>query len=216
MFMRCFHKFSNYLLVLFFTLSLMFLALAASTLYAADSNSSEQTNADNKTTAQQPNLSIRVPPSENYRFKPVEKSPAGLEITPPIPQPLITKTDPIPDLVLAQGQEEPVRLEPELAFIGNIYQVALLQDGRRVIIETDTNLMTQAYISEAGKRSRFIPNGHYDLHKGVLVRLPQGQYTLTDDTSILLSIYKGEVINFVPRWGVEMGKFVAYDLISAQ
>ncbi|MCH2038934.1 MAG: hypothetical protein MK137_10125 [Rickettsiales bacterium] len=203
-------------MVLFFVLSLMFLALASSTLYAANSNASADVTPAKETTAQQPNLSIRVAPSENYRFKPVEKSPAGLDITPPIPQPVIPKTDPIPDLALAPGQEEPFGLEPEPAFIGNIYQVALLEDGRRVIIETDTNLMTQAYVSEEGKRTQFIPNGHYDLHKGVMVRLPQGQYTLTDDTSILLSIYKGEVINYVPRWGVEMGKFVAYDLVSAQ
>lgn len=177
--------------------------------FAVDNNDNASESSGDKSF----DLRKRFVPKENYKLQPSTSLEGGITIS-PRPRVKIQKTKPLQDLLLAEGQPVPVPLEPERAFIGNIYEIAYLEDGRKVVIETNTRLETNAYISEKGKRAQFIPNGHYELREGVLTRLPQNQYTMTDDTSILISIYKGEVINYVPRWAVKAGRFVPFELVS--
>ncbi|MEM7616799.1 MAG: hypothetical protein AAF195_00270 [Pseudomonadota bacterium] len=174
------------------------------------SNSSNN-KADNENESSNKFLKKFVP-KENYKldrnFPPVQNN-----VNPSINElPDIKRTANLSPLYLKEGEEIPVPQFVELAYISNIYVAAILEDGRNVEIITDNDLRTTAFIVKPGARNQYLPNGHYELYKRGLYRLPNNEYSLTDDTSILLSIYEGTVINYVPNWAVKQGLFVSYEL----
>lgn len=124
----------------------------------------------------------------------------------------LPRTENLKQIYLREGEPYPVSQPKKRAHIGSIYENAVLEDGRHVIIRTDRSLHTTARIELEGKRSELLPNGHYELHESKLTRLPDNSYNLTDDISYLLSIYDGEVINYVPNWAVKEGDFTAFRL----
>jgi hypothetical protein len=93
------------------------------------------------------------------------------------------------------------------AYIRTMYNSAAMQDGRRIEIQLDQAQTAHARVIEKDGTKTLVPDGHYEIHNGQLRRLQNNNFELRDDTSILLSVYKGQVINYLPRIAVVAGEF---------
>jgi hypothetical protein len=99
------------------------------------------------------------------------------------------------------------------AYIRTFYNTAAMDDGRRIEITVDgTSDNAKARVIEADNTKTLVPDGHYEIHGGKLRRLQNNNFELIDDTSILLSIFKGQVINYLPRWAVAAGEFENFEV----
>lgn len=96
------------------------------------------------------------------------------------------------------------------SYVRTLYQQAELEDGRKVSIINNSKGHAQAHIESPSGRKLLVPTGHYELLEGKLYKLEPHNFALTNDTSILLSIYNGKVINYLPKWAVDNGEYTDF------
>ena len=120
--------------------------------------------------------------------------------------------DLIVDAVLAEGSEVPVARPIKEEYLSSSFVSAKFNSGEIVHITVDNNNIASAYIVIRNDRNRLLPNGHYEVLDKTIYRLPLHSYQLTYDRSMLLSVYNGQVINYLPRLAVLNGDFVKFML----
>jgi hypothetical protein len=113
---------------------------------------------------------------------------------------------------LAEGQNIPFYAPIAEEYVRNIFTRVMLEDGNYVVINIDNNNYPHASIVRDNQRNLLLENGHYELLDGKLFRLPPQHYQLTNDRSMLISIYNGSVINYLPRIAVLSGDFQLFTL----
>lgn len=113
---------------------------------------------------------------------------------------------------LVEGQNIPFYAAIPEEYVRNIFVRAVLEDGNQAVINVDNKNYPHASIVNENQRNLLLENGHYELLDGKLFRLPPQHYQLANDRSMLVSIYNGRVINYLPRVAVLSEDFQLFTL----